>query len=127
MIADKRIFSKSIRGLNRIALRRFSTPERMAEAGAQEILLAWREEIKRPSLKRARALCSAAEQSIGRTKGSVSAVMSLQNIMTEYELLMMQMERVEELVQECLVEIPHASELLAIKRCRYGCRCHLRK
>jgi transposase len=110
-----------------IALRRFSTPERMAEAGAQEILLAWREEIKRPSLKRARALCSAAEQSIGRTKGSVSAVMSLQNIMTEYELLMMQMERVQELVQECLVEIPHASELLAIKRCRYGCRCHLRK
>jgi transposase len=98
-----------------IALRRFSTPERMAEAGAQEILLAWREEIKKPSLKRAQALCSAAEQSIGRTKGSVSAVMSLQNIMTEYELLMMQMEQVEEAMQESLIEIPHAAELLAIK------------
>ncbi len=98
-----------------IALRRFSTPERMAEAGAQEILLAWREEMKRPSLKRAQALCSIAEQSIGRTEGSVSAVMSLQNIMTEYELLMMQMEQVEDAMQESLIEIPHATELLAIK------------
>lgn len=98
-----------------IALRRFSTPERMAEAGAQEILLAWREEMKRPSLKRAQALCSIAEQSIGRTEGSVSAVMSLQNIMTEYELLMMQMEQVEDAMQESLIEIPHAAELLAIK------------
>ncbi len=98
-----------------IALRRFSTPERMAEAGAQEILLAWREEMKRPSLKRAQALCSIAEQSIGRTEGSVSAVMSLQNIMTEYELLMMQMEQVEDAMQESLIEIPHSAELLAIK------------
>ena len=98
-----------------IALRRFSTPERMVEAGAQEILLAWREGMKRPSLERAQALCSAAEQSIGRTKGSVSAVMSLQNIMTEYELLMMQMEQVEDAMQESLIEIPHAAELLAIK------------
>jgi transposase len=98
-----------------IALRRFSTPERMAEAGAQGILLAWREGMKRPSLERAQALCLAAEQSIGRTKGSVSAVMSLQNIMTEYELLMMQMEQVEDAMQESLIEIPHAAELLAIK------------
>ena len=98
-----------------IALRRFSTPERMAEAGAQEILLAWREEMKRPSLKRAEALCSAAEQSIGRTKGGKPAVISLQNIMTEYELLTMQMELIEEEMGECLLRIPYAMELLAIK------------
>jgi len=98
-----------------IALRRFSTPKRMAEVGAQEILLAWREEMKRPSLKKAEALCSTAEQSIGRTQGSGAAVRSLQNIMTEYELLTMQMEQLEEEMQECLFRIPHAAELLAIK------------
>ena len=98
-----------------IALRRFSTPEQIAEAGAQEVLLAWREEMKRPSLKKADALCLVAEQSIGRTKGSGAAVRSLQNIMTEYELLKMQMEQIEEEMQECLFRIPHAMELLAIK------------
>ena len=98
-----------------IALRCFSTPERMAKAGAQEILLAWREEMKRPSLKKAEALCLVAEQSIGRTKGSGAAMRSLQNIMTEYELLTMQIEQIEEEMRECLVRIPHATELLAIK------------
>jgi len=98
-----------------IALRRFSTPKRMAEAGAQEILLAWREEMKRPSLKKAEALCSVANQSIGRAKGSTSAVRALQNVMTEYELLMMQIEQVEELMRDCLLKIPNAWKLLAIK------------
>ncbi len=98
-----------------IALRRFSTPEQMVEAGAQEILLAWREEMKRPSLKKAEALCSVASQSIGRTKGSNSAVRALQNIMTEYELLMMQVEQVEALMEEYLLKIPNAWKLLAIK------------
>ena len=98
-----------------IALRRFSTPERMAEAGAQEILLAWREEMQRPSFKKAEALWLVASESIGRTKGSTSAVRALQNVMTEYELLMMQTEQVEEQMREYLFKIPHAVELLAIK------------
>lgn len=48
-----------------IALRRFSTLERMnGLTGAQEILQAWREEIKQPSHKRAESLCLVAVQSI---------------------------------------------------------------
>ncbi len=54
-------------------------------------------------------------RAIGRTKGSGAAMRSLQNIMTEYELLTMQMEQIEEEMRECLVRIPHATELLAIK------------
>lgn len=98
-----------------IALRRFSAPEQMAEAGAQEILRAWQGEMKRPSLKKAETLCAVAGNSIGRTKGSNFAVRSLQNIMTEYELLLMQVKEVEELMKEHLFKIPNAGELLAIK------------
>lgn len=36
-----------------LVLRHFSTPQKVIDAGAQEILRTWREEMKRPSLKRA--------------------------------------------------------------------------
>ncbi len=98
-----------------IALRRFSTPQRMVNAGAQEILRTWREEMKRPSLKRAESLCLVAGQSIGRTEGNAAAIMALQHAMTEYELLAMQVEQIEELMEECLSRIPNAYHLLAIK------------
>ncbi|HBG02500.1 MAG TPA: hypothetical protein DDW87_13195 [Firmicutes bacterium] len=87
----------------------------MVEAGAQEILQAWREEIKRPSLKKAEELCLVASQSVGRTKGSNSAVVVLQNVMTEYEFLTMQLEQIEELMKEYLLKIPNAMNLKAIK------------
>lgn len=71
----------------------------MAEAGAQEIRLGWQEEMKRSSLEKAETLCLVASQWIGRTKGSVSAVRSLQNVMTKYELLVMQIEQIEKLMK----------------------------
>ncbi len=98
-----------------IALRRFSTTQRMVEAGAQEILLTWREEMKRPSLKKANQLYEVASQSIGRTKGKNSAVLTLQNVMTEYELLTMQTKQIEDLMKEYLLKIPNAMKLDAIK------------
>lgn len=39
----------------------------------------------------------------------------LQNVITEYELLMMQMGYVKEQMKECPFGIPHAVELLAIQ------------
>lgn len=98
-----------------IALRRFSTPQKMVEAGAQEILLAWREDMKRPSLKKAKELVLAASKSVGRTKGTSSSTMALQNAMTEYELLTMMMEQIEQRMEEYLFKIPNAMELKAIK------------
>jgi transposase len=98
-----------------IALRHFSTPRRMVEAGAQEILRIWRNEIKRPSLKKAEVLCLKASESIGRIRGSGSAVRALQNVMTEYELLTLQMKQIEELMEEYLLKVPNAAALSAIK------------
>src|SRR5690554_5988792 len=120
MIADKRIFSKSIRGLNSkqaawLVLRHFSTPQKVIDAGAQEILRTWREEMKRPSLKRAERLCLVASQSVGRKEGTVAAISSLRFIMTEYELITMRLEQLKEEMAECLSQIPNAYRLLSIK------------
>ena len=107
---------KDIRGKAAwMALRRFSTPGRLVEAGAGGVLAVWAEELQKPSLKRAEKLIAAAKDSIGRTSGSEAAVVSLHNLMTQYELIVMQMEAVESRMQECLLQVPNASKLLAIK------------
>jgi hypothetical protein len=98
-----------------LALRHFSTPQNMVEAGPQEILSTWREEMKRPSLKRAERLCLVASQSVGRKEGTVAAISSLRFIMTEYELITMRLEQLKEEMAECLSQIPNAYRLLSIK------------
>ncbi len=98
-----------------LTLRRFSTPQKVVEAGAQEILLTWRRDMKKPSLKRAELLCLVADQSIGRKEGTRASISNLQFLMTEYELITMRLETLKEQMAECLVQIPNASHLLAIK------------
>ena len=99
----------------RLVLRNFSTPQKVVDAGAQEILRTWREEMKRPSLKKAEQLCLVASQSVGRTEGTRASISNLQFIMTEYELLIMRLESLKEQMAECLSQIPNAHHLLAIK------------
>lgn len=98
-----------------LVLRHFSTPQKVVDAGAQEILRTWREEMKRPSLKRAERLCLVASQSVGRTEGTRASISNLQFLMTEYELLTMRLEWLKEQMAECLFQIPNAHHLLAIK------------
>ena len=98
-----------------LALRHFSTPQRVVDAGALEILRTWREEMKRPSLKRAEQLCLVARQSVGRTEGTRASISNLQFLMTEYELITMRLESLKEQMTECLSHIPNACHLLAIK------------
>ena len=98
-----------------MALRHFSTPKRLVEAGAEGILQVWKTGLKKPSLKRAERLIAVAERSVGRTNGSQAAIMSLHNLMIQYELIMMQLEEVENKMQEYLLQVPNAAKLLAIK------------
>lgn len=88
-----------------LALRHFSTPQRMVDAGAQEILRTWREEMKRPSRKRAEQLCLVASQSVGRTEGTKASISTLQFLITEYELITMWVESLKEQMAECLPQI----------------------
>ena len=98
-----------------LTLRHHSTPRNVVAAGAECLMKTWRQEMKRPSLKKAERLVKAASESIGRTAGSEAAEAALQNILTQYELINRQKQETEVLMQELLLRVPNASKLVDIK------------
>lgn len=99
-----------------LTLQTFPTPAKVLETGAEEILATWRTVVKRSiGIKKAQALVKAASKSIGRTTGQVASETSLQNLLAEYELYHAQHERLKQLVQELLLQVPNAVKLLGIK------------
>ncbi len=98
-----------------ITLRSFPTPEKVMETGVDKIVETWRKQMKRASLKRAEALVKAASRSVGRTTGKVASEASLQNLLAEYDLYRQQYEKLEQLMQELLMQVPNADKLLDIK------------
>ncbi len=87
----------------------------MISTGARGILGIWQKHLKRPNLKKAERLVRVATESIGRTAGSEAAEVTLQNLLTQYEMITQQRQNVERLMQELLLRVPHAAKLLAIK------------
>jgi transposase len=75
----------------------------------------WRQKLKRPSQKRANAIVRAANESIGRTEGSVAAEAALHNLLMQYEMLQKQIKSQEMLMQELLLQVPNTGKLLEIK------------
>lgn len=98
-----------------ITLRSFPTPEKVMEMGVDKIVETWRKQMKRASLKRAEALVKAASRSVGRTSGKVASEASLQNLLAEYDLYCQQYDKLEQLMQELLMQVPNADKLLDIK------------
>ncbi len=98
-----------------ITLRSFSTPEKVVKLGVDRIVETWRKQMKRASLKRAEALVKVASRSVGRVSGKVASEASLQNLLAEYDLYCQQYDRLEQLMQELLMQIPNADKLLDIK------------
>ena len=99
-----------------LTLRTFPTPAKVLEAGEEKILATWRTEVQRSvGKKRAQALVKAASKSIGRTTGQVASEASLQNLLAEYELYHALHERLKQLMQELLLQVPNAVKLLGIK------------
>jgi transposase len=96
-------------------LKFFPTPAKVISTGARGILGIWQKHLKRPSLKKAERLVRVATESIGRTAGSEAAEVTLQNLLTQYEMITQQRQNVERLMQELLLRVPHAAKLLAIK------------
>jgi transposase len=98
-----------------LILKNCPTPAKIAKLGVEGIMKVWRKELKRPSLKRANAIVRAAIGSIGRTAGSVAAEASIHNLIVQYEMLQGQIKDQETLMQELLLHVPNASNLLEIK------------
>lgn len=99
-----------------MALKNFPTPEKVLKAGVENIVSKWKEEISRAvGRKHAEKLVKAAEESIGRTTGSISSEVSLKNLIDQYELIMRQIKEQEALMLELLLRVPNADKLLGIK------------
>jgi transposase len=98
-----------------ITLRSFPTPEKVVKMGVDAIIETWRKQMKRASLKRAERLVKAASRSVGRTSGKVASEASLQNLLAEYDLYCQQYDKLEQLMQELLMQVPNADKLLDIK------------
>ena len=96
-------------------LKHLPTPAKIVAAGAEEVLALWQENRKRSSLKKAKELVHAAGESIGRTAGSEAAEAALGNLLAQYELITAQKQGIEILMQELLLQVPHAGKLLEIK------------
>lgn len=99
----------------RLILKHCPTPSRIVELGAEGIMDIWRQGLKKPSLKKAKAIVETAEKSIGRTTGIVAAEASIRNILEQYEIFERQIEEQKKLMQELLLQVPNASKLLTIK------------
>jgi transposase len=109
------VFKDWRRNAAQITLKSFPTPEKIMEMGIDKIVETWRKQMKRASLKRAEALVKAASRSVGRTSGKVASEASLQNLLAEYDLYRQQYEKLEQLMQELLMQVPNADKLLDIK------------
>jgi transposase len=97
-----------------LTLRHFPTPAKVAATGASSIVSTWRKKMKKPSLKKAEKLVNLAKI-IGRTAGNEAAEAALQNLLTQYEMMMRQKQDIEQLMQELLIKVPSASKLVDIK------------
>lgn len=98
-----------------LALRNCPTPAKVIAAGVTGLMNTWRQEMKKPSMKKAERLVRAAAESIGRTSGSKATEVALQNLLTQNEMINQQKRDIEGLMQELLLRVPNAAKLVDIK------------
>lgn len=97
-------------------LSNFPTPSKIIEYGAQKILSIWRQKVQRAvGMKRALSLVAAATASIGKRDGSQMAEYELKYLLERYGVLIRQLEDIEVKMEQLLMQVPNARELLAIK------------
>lgn len=97
-------------------LREFPLPAKIIELGAENVLVEWKEEIKRGiGIKRAQALFEAARESIGCLEGTESAMMALGMLLDEYDLYKSQYDRTVAAIEALLKKIPYADKMIRIK------------
>ena len=97
-------------------LRLFPTPMELATKETHEIMMGWKSLMKRqPGLKKAQLLLRVAKNSIGSRQALDAYKFHLEQLLEEYDLAVIQLERVEKQVIDVLNKIPYAKKLLTIK------------
>jgi len=99
-----------------ISLRNFPTPQAVLELGEEKIVAVWKQAIKRAvGHKHAQRLVKAAEKSVGLTHGLEAARLEMEILLEEYAICHKRYERIMELVEKHIKEVPYAEKLLKIK------------
>jgi len=99
-----------------LTLRGFPLPAKIIELGAENVLAEWKKEVKRGvGIKRAKELVDAAQGSVGCVEGTMSAAMSLEMLLDEYDMYNKQYDRTVETITDLLKRIPYASKIVKIK------------
>jgi transposase len=108
---------KDVKGKGAMAtLRLFPTPLELRSMKAPDIVVGWKTQMKRqPELRKAQVLIELAMHSVGTRQALDAYKLHLEQLIEEFDLATVQLERVEKEVTEVLKRIPFARKLLAIK------------
>jgi transposase len=108
---------KDVKGKGAIAtLRLFPTPLEISSMKPQDIVNGWKTLMKRQAgLRKAQLLIELATHSVGTTQALDAYKLHLEQLLEEFDLATVQLERIEKEVTEVLKKIPFAKKLLAIK------------
>lgn len=108
---------KDITGKGAIAtLRLFPSPMELRSLKPHDVVSGWKSIMKRqPGLKKAQLLLQLARKSVGTRQALEAYKFHLEQLLEEYDLAVLQLERVEQEVKDVLKQIPFAKKLLAIK------------
>ena len=98
-----------------MVLNKAPLPKDIVEVGVEGIEKIWRDaKVRGAGKKRATALVTLAEQSIGEKEANEAARLELWQLLDDYEHYAQQLEVIEELLKRKIHEVPHADKLLQI-------------
>ncbi|MGG3476763.1 IS110 family transposase [Peribacillus frigoritolerans] len=96
--------------------RLFPSPMELRSLKPDDVISGWKSIMKRqPGLKKAQLLLQLAKKSVGTRQALEAYKFHLEQLLEEYDLAVLQHERVEQEVKDVLKQIPFAKKLLAIK------------
>lgn len=97
-------------------LEHFPLPQEITAMSTEELLKAWKTTVQRAvGQKKAEALRETASRSVGLTRGLRMAKRELQVLLRQYQQLQSDMADIEEEIENLVITIPGAEEMIAIK------------
>jgi transposase len=97
-------------------LRLFPSPMELRSLKPDDVVSGWKSIMQRqPVLRKAQLLLQLARKSVGTRQALEAYKFHLEQLLEEYDLAVLQLERVEQEVKDVLKQIPFAKKLLAIK------------
>lgn len=97
-------------------LRLFPLPSEISQLTTNQVILGWKQYVKRHAgVKRAELLISLAKSSVGTTQALRSYKLHLGQLLQEYDLAQRQLEQIEHELHTILEPIPYAQKLLEIR------------